>query len=63
LRAYSTFQIIADKTEKEATVLVEQYARICDALIDTLVDGQELQGFVSLAEAVSSLSYHRISLC
>ena len=43
------FQIVADKTEKEATVLVEQYTRICDTLIDMLVDGQELPGFVSRA--------------
>jgi cohesin loading factor subunit SCC2 len=50
------FQVVADKAEKEATVLVEQYARICDALIDTLVDGQELQGFVSRARAVVPFS-------
>lgn len=57
-----SFQIVADKTEKEATAVVEQYARICDALIDTLVDGQELPGFVSRTRAVSSLSYHYFSL-
>ena len=56
------FQIVADKMEKEATALVEQYARICDALIDTLVDGQELPGFVSRARAVSSVSHHFFSL-
>jgi len=56
-----TFQIAAGKTEKEATVLVEQYARICDALIDTLVDGQELPGFVSRARTVSSLSHYFFS--
>jgi hypothetical protein len=56
------FQVVADKAEKEATVLVEQYARICDALIDTLVDGQELPGFVSRARAISSLSHHFFSL-
>lgn len=57
-----TLQIVADKSEKEATVLVEQYTRICDALIDTLVDGQELPGFVSHARAASSLSHHFLSL-
>lgn len=57
-----TFQIVADKMEKEATVLVEQYTRICDALIDTLVDGQELPGFVSSAEVILSLSHRLLSL-
>jgi hypothetical protein len=57
-----SFQIVADKTEKEATALVELYARICDALIDTLVDGQELPGFVSRARAARFLSHHFFSL-
>jgi len=57
-----SFQIVADKAEKEATALVEQYARICDALIDTLVDGQELPGFVSYMRAIPSLSHPFSSL-
>jgi len=55
-------QIVADKAEREATVLVEQYARICDALIDTLVDGQELPGFVSRAGTLLILLHHFFSL-
>lgn len=55
-------QIVADRTDKEASVLVEQYTRICDALIDTLVDGQELPGFVSRTKTLSALSHYFFSL-
>jgi len=38
---------VAEKPDKEAQALQEQYARICDTLIDTLVDGRAAEGFVS----------------
>jgi hypothetical protein len=38
---------VTEKSEKEAQLLQEQYARICDTLIDTLVDGRAATGFVS----------------
>lgn len=41
-------QIVKDKPQKDATVLLEQYEPICDTLIDTLVDGQAVAGFVGL---------------
>jgi cohesin loading factor subunit SCC2 len=37
---------VTEKSEKEAQLLQEQYARICDTLIDTLVDGRAATGFV-----------------
>lgn len=37
---------MTEKSDKEAQLLQEQYARVCDTLIDTLVDGRAATSFV-----------------
>lgn len=46
---------MTERSGKEAQLLQEQYTRICDTLIDTLVDGRAATGFVRKAFYFSSL--------
>lgn len=41
-------QIISDKEGKDAAFVKQRYAEICDVLIDSLIDEQDLSGFVRL---------------
>jgi cohesin loading factor subunit SCC2 len=48
-------QIISKKGDKDAGPIVQRYIDVCDALTDTLVDAQEIPGFVSCSNLLSSL--------
>lgn len=52
----SASQVAAEETEGQSGRVLEQFALICDALIDTLVDAQDLKGFVSVSSPHTSLN-------